>query len=69
MLQKLVSSTRYWNMAVNLGCKRPLADTDQGELPLPHLPGQLHHLRQVQRVPRRVHDLVVGPVDGAPGPG
>ena len=56
-------------MAVNLGCKRPLADTDQGELPLPHLPGQLHHLRQVQRVPRRVHDLVVGPVDGATGPG
>ena len=57
-------------MVSNLGCKRPLANTDQGELPLPHLlVGQLRHLRQVQRVPRRVHDLVVGPVDGAPGPG
>ena len=57
-------------MFANLGCKRPLANTDQGELPLPHLlVGQLRHLRQVQRVPRRVHDLVVGPVDGAAGPG
>ena len=57
-------------MVANLGCKRPLANTDQGKLPLPHLLlGQLHHLRQVQRVPRRVHDLVVGPIDGAASPG
>jgi len=64
-----------------LGCKGPLADTDQGKLPIPHHLllaqlhhhlllglGQLHHLWQVQRVARRVHDLVVGPVDGPAGP-
>ena len=51
-------------LLAHLGCKGPLANTDQRQLSLSRPGVQGHHLWQVRRLPGGVvDDLVVGPVD------